>query len=212
MKMKKFLSAIFALVAVAAAAAAVFVGFAYKDAEPVLTAPPLAAKSQALAMMNSLCRGDFDGVSERLLGNPDLGLDREPAEEVGVLIWDSYLDSLSYELDGTCYATSSGLAQNVKLTCMDIASVTASLRERSHALLEERLETTKNTSEIYDENNEYREDFVMNVLRDAAVEALEEDAEENTVDLTLHLTYQDGQWWVVADSQLLDAISGGILY
>lgn len=212
MKMTKFLSAIFALVAVIAAVAAVFLGFSRTDAEPVLLTPPLAAKSQAVAMMNALCKGDFEGVSARMLGTPDLGVDREASEEVGVLIWDSYVESLSYELDGTCYATSTGLAQNVVLTCLDMTSVTANLQERAQVLLEERVEEAKNTSEIYDENNEYRDEFVMDVLCEAVEDALREDAKEMTVELTLNLSYQDGQWWVVADSQLLDAISGGILY
>lgn len=212
MKMTRFLSAIFALVAAVAAAAAVYLGFAYKNAEPILLTPPLAAKSQAVALMNDLCKGDFEGVSERLLGNPTLGLDREAAEDVGSLIWNSYVESLSYELVGTCYATDSGLAQDVKLTCLDMSSVTANLQQRSQVLLEERVASAKNASEIYDENNEYREEFVMNVLCDATRDALEEDAEETTMELTLNLSYVDGQWWVVADSQLVDAISGGILY
>lgn len=212
MIMKKFLSAVFALVAVAVAAAAVYLGFTYRNAQPVLLTPPLTAKSQAVAMMNSLCRGDFDGVSQRILGNPGLGLDRDAAEDVSVLIWDSYVESLSYDLVGTCYATDNGLAQDVTITCLDMTSVTANLQERTQTLLEERVENTKNLTEIYDENNEYREEFVMNALYDAALDALEEDAVETTVELTLNLSYQDGQWWVVADSQLLDAISGGILY
>ena len=67
-------------------------------------------------------------------------------------------------------------------------------------------------SDIYDENNEYREDFVMDVLYDAVVDALEEDAREMTVELTVNLGYQDGKWWVIGDETLMNAISGGILY
>ena len=52
----------------------------------------------------------------------------------------------------------------------------------------------------------------MNVLYDAAEQALREDSASMTVSLTLNLKYQDGRWWVIADSELLDAVSGGILY
>lgn len=211
MKMTKFLSVLFALIAVCTAAATVWLGFSNRDAAPILQSPPLVAKSQAVAMMNSLCKGDFEGVSERLLGNPSLGLDRSASQEVGVMIWDSYMDSLSYEMEGTCYATDKGLAQNVKLTCLDITSVTANLQERTNALLAERVENTPKI-EVYDDDHEYREEFVMDVLQDAVAAALEEDAREMTVELTLNLAYQDGQWWVVADNALMDAISGGILY
>jgi len=57
-----------------------------------------------------------------------------------------------------------------------------------------------------------REDVVMDVLHDAAELAIKEDAKTITTDLTLKLAYQNEQWWIIADRDLLDAISGGILY
>ena len=33
-----------------------------------------------------------------------------------------------------------------------------------------------------------------------------------TTELTLNLSFQNEQWWIAADRELLDAISGGILY
>lgn len=212
MRVSKFFAAIFAILGICTAAAGVYLGFAYKDADPILLTPPLTAKSQAVSLMNEICQGDYESASTRILGTPSLGLDRAAAEEVGVLIWDSFVESLSYEMEGTCYPTDTGLAQKVKLTSLDMGSVTANLQERSQTLLEERVEAARDTSEIYDENHEYREEFVMDVLYDAAVAALEEDAAEKTVELTINLAYQDGQWWVVADSALLNAISGGTLY
>jgi hypothetical protein len=65
-------------------------------------------------------------------------------------------------------------------------------------------------SEVYGPNNDYREDFVMAVLRDAVQEALAEDAKSTTVSITLELVYADSQWWVVPSDELIRAISGGI--
>lgn len=95
---------------------------------------------------------------------------------------------------------------------MDSASVTANLRERSQALLNQRVEEAEDVSEIYDENNEYRESVVMEALQEAVKAALQEDAETVTVSLTVNLKYQNGTWWVVVDNALLDAFSGGIGY
>ena len=50
------------------------------------------------------------------------------------------------------------------------------------------------------------------VLLDAAKDAIREDAAEKTLELTVYLNYQNGDWWVIADAALLDAISGGVLY
>lgn len=212
MKAKKCISAVFAVFGVCAAAAAVFLGLHFRNAEPVLLTPPDEARVHLVAMMDAVCDGDYVHASEHILGTPGLGVDREAADEVGVLIWDAFVDSLSYELEGDCYATDNGLAQNVVFTCMDITSVTANLRDRSQTMLEARVEAAEDSSEIYDENYQYREDFVMEVLRESALDALEEDAKDMTVTLTVNMSYRDGQWWVVANNELLDAISGGILY
>lgn len=212
MKLKKILSAVLAVIGICTAVAAVGLSFSALDAEPVLLTPPIAARSRAVFLMNAVCDGEYEKAGQMILGTPDLGVDREASDAVGVLIWDAFTDSLSYELDGECYATDNGLAQNVVLSCLDITSVTAPLRERSQVLLEQRVEEATDTSEIYDENYDYREEFVMAVLYEAAEQALAEDARMTEIALTLNLSYQDGQWWVVADSALLDAISGGVLY
>lgn len=212
MKRYKILSAVFAAVGLMAAAAAIYLTLSYRNAEPMLLTPPNVAKSQAAAMMNAVCKGDYETASGYLLGNPSLGVDRDASDEVGVMIWEAFTNSLSYEMVGPCYATDDGLAQRVELTGLDIECVTQGLRERAQTMLQQRVENAEDTSEVYDENNDYRESFVMQVLSDAVAQALEENSQQKTVSLTLNLTYQDGKWYVVADNQLLDAISGGILY
>lgn len=201
-----------AAVSLCAAAAAVYICNHFVDAKPMLLTPPDVARSKVIMMMNAVSEGDYEEASQSIYGTPSLGVDREAADEVGALIWDAFRNSISYELQGECYTTEQGLAQNVSITCMDVTSVTVNLKERSQTLLEQRVEEAMDVSEIYDENNDYREDFVMAVLRDAVEDALVEDARMMTMELTVNLSYQDGKWWVIADEALLDAISGGILY
>ena len=210
--MKKLISAVFALIAVAAAVAAVFLSFSSLDAQPVLTSSPVEAQARIEEFMEAICDADYDRVSECISGNPGLGLDRPASDDVGVLLWNAYTDSLTYTLEGECYATDEGLAQKVTLTGLDISSVTAVLKDRSQVLLEQRVAEAEDATDVYDENNEYREDFVMAVLYDAAAQALEIDGQEKTMEFTLNLVYQNDQWMVVADNTLLDAISGDILY
>ena len=209
---KKLLSVIFAMVGIAAAAAAIYLALNNRTADPVLLLPPEEAEQQVTGLMDAVCSGDYAAASTYLQGQPGLGVDRDATDEVGVLIWEAFCDSMSYELVGDCYATAEGLAQNVTLTCMDVTSVTDVLRERSQAMLQQRVDEAEYMDEVFDEDHQYREDFVMDVLYDAACKALEEDATTMTTELTLNLIYQDGQWWIIADRVLLDAISGGILY
>ena len=209
---KKILSVIFVLIGIVAAVVAVNMGLTNRNADPVLLATPEAASQQVTGLMEAVCSGDFATASTYLQGQPGLGVDREATDEVGILIWEAFCDSMSYELVGECYATEAGLSQNVTLTCMDVTTVTAVLKERSQALLEQRVDEAEDLEDVYDENLQYREDFVMDVLYDAAVMALEKDAKTMTTELTLNLSYQNEQWWIAADRELLDAISGGILY
>lgn len=213
MKVLKYIASfLLAAVGLSAAAAAVYLCTQFVDAKPMLLTPPDVAQSKVVALMDAVSEGDYEKASQAIYGTPSLGVDREAADEVGVMIWEAFQDSISYELLGDCYTTEQGLAQNVSISCMDVTSVTVNLKERSQTLLEQRVAEAVDVSEIYDENNEYREDFVMAVLRSAVEDALKEDAREMTVELTVKLSYQDGSWWVVADEALLDAISGGILY
>lgn len=205
------LSFLFAVLAVLTAAAGIYFSFSNIGAEPTLAKQPEAVRERVETLMDAVCRNDYDTVSAQLYGQPKLGIDREADTPVGALLWNALEDSRSYRILGECYATNTGLAWDVSLTCLDIDSVTANLRQRSQALLEERVANAEDMTEVYDENNEYREDFVMQALYDAAVDALAEDTQQVTYTFTLQLTYADGQWWILPASTLLEAISGGVL-
>lgn len=210
--MKKFLAVVLALIGICAAAAAVWLSTQYMDSKPILLTPPDAARSEVVALMDAVCDGDYTAASRSIYGMPNLGVDREAGSKVGILIWDAFSSSMSYELIGSCYTTNQGLAQDVQITCLDINSATANLKERSQNMLEERVAAAEDVSEIYDENNEYREELVMDVLYEAVEDALEEDARSMSMTVTVNLVFRDGKWWAVADEALLNAISGGILY
>ena len=210
--MKKFFAVILALVGICVAAGTVWLSTQVMDSKPILLTPPDAARSELVALMDAVCDGDYAAASQSIYGTPNLGVDREAGSEVGILIWNAFSSSMSYELKGDCYTTDQGLAQDVQITCLDISSVTANLKERSQTMLEERVAEAEDVSEIYDENNEYKEELVMDVLYKAVEDALVEDARSMHMEITVNLVYRDGKWWAIADEALLNAISGGILY
>ena len=210
MKKYKILSLVLALLAAAAAVLTLCLTFGALDAQPVLVTPPGAASETADALLAAVREGEYGEASGMLYGTPDLGLDRDPADEVGKLLWDAFQDSFTYELTGECYATDTGIAQDVSLRYLDFSSVTASLGDRAQALLVQRVEEAEDADSIYDENGDYREDFVLEVLREVTLDALREDAKEKEQALTLNLVHKHGRWWVVMDQALLSAISGGI--
>ena len=202
----KYLFALLAvLFTVLAAAAALFC----REKAPVLVYAPEEAVQRVEELMTAVCDGDFAKAETLLYGCPDLGADREPADAVGIMIWQAYLESLDYQLVGDCYATDAGLAQDVKIISLELSSATEQLGRRARELLNGEVEAAEDVSEIYDENNAYREDLVMEVLREAARQALEEDVRYTYRTVTLQLVYSQDQWWVAADQTFLSAISGG---
>ena len=211
MKISKIIAALFGVAGVCAAALCVHLAFENKSASPVLVEQPESAREQVETMMEAVSRNDYVAASAVIQGNPVFGADRAPADAVSGLIWDAFVESVSYELVGELYATDSGVAQNIVVTTLDMESVTANLKERSEKLLEQRVADAEDPDEVYDENNDYREDFVMQVLYDAAVQALEEDARTVEHEVTINMIYENGAWWIVPDSALLSAVSGGVL-
>ena len=75
-------------------------------------------------------------------------------------------------------------------------------------LPEAKAASAEDKTEIYNEDNSYRSELVNQALNDAVTQALSEDAQTVTRDVTLGLIYQDGAWWVVPDQALLKIISG----
>ncbi len=210
MKLSRFFSGFFLSIALGLMGVALIVVMATPGTTPTLLSPAQEAQDQVVEMMDALCQGDFSAAGQYLLGSPNLGADREPDSAAGALIWDAFVDSLSYELSGDCYATDTGVAQNVTLTYLDIPAVTANLAQRSEKHLTRLQKEATHTSEIYDEDGNFRSDVVLQVLNTAVQEALQEDGNLTACTFTLQLVKRDGRWYILSNSDLIHAISGGM--
>lgn len=209
MKFAKFIAVIFGLVGTVLMVGAIGVCLTSLDAPVRMVEYPQEAMDRSEEMMDAVASGDFSAAAQVMYGQPDLGADRQAEDEVGQLIWAAFVDSISYEFAGDCYATDSGISRNASVTTLDISSVTENLRDRSQKLLSDRVAEATDMAELY-EGEEFREDVVMEVLNEAVQQALQEDAKTVSRDVTLNLIYRDEQWWVVPDQALLKAISGGV--
>ena len=211
MRKINFVSGLFGLLGFAILIFAVVLAFANKDASPVLKTDPEFIREQIGTTLDAICQGDYAAASQRMYGQPELGMDRQAADPVGILLWDAFSRSLSYEFHDDYRITDSGAAQDVTIRGLDIASVTAPLGEYARQLLEQRVAQAEDPGEVYDEENNFREDLVMEVLYEAAELALAQDAKQCQWDVTVNLICENGQWWILPESGLLEAVSGGIL-
>lgn len=211
MNKNKILKTILAFLGIFAALTGIALSLCFQNSQPILLKRSEGVQTRVIGMMDAVCAGDYTAAGQQMYGTPSFGPDREAAEDVSALYWEAFSQSMTYELVGECYAQENYIAQKVRITCLDFDSVTENLRERFMTLLEKKIAEAQDTSEIYDENNNYREDMVMELLFQAAEACLQEDAEMVTVEIVVKLTHEQGQWWVLPEKELLEAISGGIL-
>ena len=203
---RKIIAALMVLLAFGAAGMGIRLALTNLDAPPVLVEAPEAATTQALGMMDAVCSGDYATVAQVLYGQPDLGMDRQPADAVAQLFYEAYARSLSYTVLRDCYATSGGVALDVRVTALDIDALLPQLRQQAQVLLEQRVEEAGEIAEIYDENGEYRQTLVEEVLHTAAESVLKQGSSMRSTDLTLECVFENGQWWILPAGTLLDVI------
>lgn len=201
MKGAKIFSWLFGLLGICLMVGTIVLCLSSLNAAPKVVQLPQQAQQRTEALMESICHGDYAAAEKLLLGQPELGLSREPETELGALVWQAFVDSQSYEFDGDCYATENGLARKVKVNSLHVASVMAAIKDKAAMLLD---------PAMVDESGSYPEEYKEQVLLKAAEEAVKEDGVLTTKHVTLQLTFRDGQWRIVADKTLLAAISGGV--
>lgn len=210
MKIAKLFSGIFAALGAVLMLLALVLSLSARNASPKLVQTPQGAEDQSQALLDAIARGDLDAAGKTMYGQPELGGEPNAEDPAGQKIWDAFVGSLSCQLRGGCYATDTGLARDAVITALDIPTVTDAVGAHAHALLTQRVESAEDMSELYDEENNFRQDLVDAVLLEAVDQAIREDAQTVAYEVTLGLIQRDGQWWVVPDQALLQAISGGL--
>ncbi len=207
---KPILSRVFAILAVILAVAVLVICLTQRSSRPLLLHTAAGAEECAQGLMERICAGDYAGAAQYLYGTPSLGDETQGETPASRLIWDAFLSSLSCRPQGDCYADENGLAQDYILSGLDIPSLVAKLKEAVPAVLEAQVDAAENFAQVYDDNWQYREEFAQSVLEETARQVTAGIAPVER-QITLRLAFENGQWWVVPDQQLITAISGGIL-
>jgi hypothetical protein len=203
---RKIFAALTVLLAFCVGGAGIWLAFSNVDAEPVLLEAPEAARNQAVGMMDAVCSADYAAAARVLYGQPDLGMDRLPEDVVARMFYEAYTQSLEYTVVRDCYATSGGVALDVRVTARNIDAMLPKLRQQAEALLAQRVQDAEDVSQIYDENGEYRQTLVEEVLHTAAATVLQQENSTRSIDLTLECVFENGQWWILPSDTLLDVI------
>lgn len=210
MKIAKFFAGIFAALGAVLMVGAIGLSLMSLDAPARVGKVPEAVTNLSQTLMDAVSGGDFASAGALMYGQPDLGAGQGSTDAVETMLWEAFTDSIRYEFTGACYVTETGFARDASITTLDIATAADAIAEQARALLTQRVENAQEMEELYDEENNFREELIQEVLLEGARQALQERGQTVTTQVTLRFLYRDGQWWAVPDQALLKAISGGV--
>lgn len=210
MKTRRTLSGVLLILGLLLAVGTVILAFWARTAQPVLLHVPEDAAARAEAMMAAACGGDYQAASQMLYGTPSLGDKPQDAGPEVELIWEAFLESLSYSFPGGCYIMDDAVALDVTIRYLDVNAVLEGLDARTERLLDQQVQAAQDSSQLYDKDNNFRQELISEVLTTAVSQALEEKQTYREQTVPLRLVFAQEQWWVMPDSALLEILSGAV--
>lgn len=204
----KTLSRTFALLGAALLIAAAAIAFGARNTPARLLGTPEEAHAVTQALMEDLSRGDLASAGTLLSGQPVLENSPELSSAYATTLWSAYWDSFQYTFAGDCYAGDAGLCRDVTVTVLDIPALLPVIESQYLTLLPKL--AAQASADALNPDGGYREEFVLQVLGQAAEQALSAQTPTRSWQLTLNLAYRDGQWWIANDADLTNILSGGL--
>ena len=158
---------------------------------------------------DSIMAKDYETAYGCLSNYSSLGLEQEPDSEEGKLVYAAVKNSWAYSLKGDCRQDKLHASQDITMRYLDLKGIEEDAAARVEGLLNEIVQS-RPISEVFDENNGYREEITDEVYLRAISAVLENQSQYyRTKDLTVSMDYKDGRWLISADRELLSALTGG---
>ena len=208
MKIAKFFSVIFAVIGVILLLGSMCFFLLNRNADVRIRELPEEAVQVSDAFVQALNDGDLETAAQLMYGQPNLGVSQISGNPESALVWDAFCDQIAVELAREWTVEQSALVKKGSITTLDVAGILEQLPERTQRLMNQRIAVAEELSELYDENNEFREELVTQILQEALVQSLSQDLQTVTRDITLKLVNRDGGWWIVPDQALMHALTG----
>lgn len=208
MKIARFFAYVFACIGILLLIGSMGFFLLNRNADVRVLELPREAVSCSEDFARALNDGNLEAAAQYIYGQPDLGVDMVPENPESALLWEAFRDSIAVELKEDWTVEQGSLVRTCSITTLDVSVVVGKLRERVPSVLDRRIASAQNLAEIYDEQNNYREELIAQVLQEALQQALAQDAESMTRDVTLKLVNRDGHWWVVPHQNLLQILTG----
>lgn len=209
--MKKWMKVSFVLLfAVLSVAAAVVLPWRYAmRSDNIKTEAEKNPKDTVTAFFDKICSGDFESCESILMNCGSLHLENQLENEVDQLLYDKYLESFSYRLEGEPKITGISAVQKVVFSCMDISGSGAQITENVKAALKERVTTARKNGEVYGEDGTFKPELVEELYKTEVTRMLGEPEKYiRQTELNIQLYFDSGEWKIFADAELAKALTG----
>ena len=208
MKIARFFSYIFAGIGILLLLGSVGFLLLNREAPVRIRELPREALAVSDAFAQALNEGDLETAAQLMYGQPDLGVGDVPENPESALVWEAFRSSISFAYSGECTVEQSGLVRTGSITTLDVTTVMEKLPERTQTLIDQKIAAAADLTELYDEENNFREDLTARIQREALQQTLSQDSQSVTREVTVRLVNRDGGWWIVPHQNLLQILTG----
>lgn len=161
---------------------------------------------------DALIAGDYTTAYSCLSDYTGLGLETEPADANAALIYDALKESYEYTLADTAKVDKLSATQSVRFKYLDLESLEASVEDGVKRNLE-KIVKARPGSEVYDENNKYLPSVTAEAYNESLQFVLSHASSYYTATaIDIELVYTNGQWLIVTNQAMLNALMGGVAY
>lgn len=209
MKLRKFFSVLFSIIGTSLLVLGILLSLFCLNRPPQISSVPAEAERCSEALLQALSSRDYVSAQALMYGQPELGLSGQPTDPLAEQVWVAFEDSLTFSYTGKITYTGSSFCRDMTVSYRDVSGVPANAAQIANTLLKQRLQSFEDDSDLYDESGNVRQDVLDEIFHQALTEALAQ-AQTVTVQATVGLISQDGRWWALPDTALLQALSSGM--
>ena len=210
-KAGKLIGAILLLAAIAVAFLGYYIATNCTGREPVnLTQLPDPMETVE-TFFDGVCAQDYAPAYACLDGYETLGLENVPEDPHAAALWAIVRNGSSWKALSPSTVNGTEASVRVELVSPDLNLLTEGLDGDVNARISQKVEEAVSIEGIYDEEENYLPEFVLEVYDEVLRERLEQSSYPTRSDeIEVRLTYRDRRWLILPDSTLMDALCGGV--
>lgn len=158
---------------------------------------------------SSLERGDYPAAYSCLSDYTGLGLENEPTDENGRLVYQALKDSYSHTVMGEATVNKLSAFVPVRFRYLNVKSTELHIEEEVNKIIEKFVEDNPR-NKVYDANDKYLPEVTDRAYSEAVAAVMKNVSDYYTTEqFHVELIYENGQWTIITSPDMLNAIIGG---